>query len=271
MRIAPFCRFVAIVALGSATAPGFAHYHILLPEKPSVSRDESVTFTYQFGHPFEHQLFATQKPASVTVLLPEGQAVDLLNKIERVESPGADRNPIPSFRWKFTPTQRGDHVVVVRNNPVWMADEKVFFLDTVKVVLHVQTQNGWDNAQGTGMELVPLTRPYGLRAGMVFQALLYGSADVGSPRVSLRRTLVEFERYNAEPPKELPPDEHVTRAVKTDNNGVATMTLPDPGWWAVTGVRELGMMERAGRNYPVKSRTTHWVHVDGQVTLTPAK
>src|SRR4051794_18593381 len=107
MRIARYSRLVAVVALGIATAPGSAHYHILLPEKPSANRDESVTFTYQFGHPYEHQLFATQKPGSVTVLMPEGQTVDLLAKIERVESPGADGNPISSFRWKFTPTQRG--------------------------------------------------------------------------------------------------------------------------------------------------------------------
>jgi cobalt/nickel transport protein len=129
--------------------------------------------------------------------------------------------------------------------------------------LHVRTQNGWDNAVGGGQELVPLTRPYGLRAGAVFQALLRGPGPAGA--------LVEVERYNPSPPKDLPPDEHITRAVKTDPNGVATVTLPDPGWWAITAVRDGGTRERDGKNYPVKARCTFWVHVDDTIPLTPAK
>src|SRR5947207_763844 len=109
-----------LLALTLPAAPAAAHYHILLPDKPSVNKDDAVTFTYSFGHPFEHQLFATQKPVAFTVILPNGQMVEQINKIERVETPGADGKPVASYRWKFTPTQRGDHVIVVRNEPVWM-------------------------------------------------------------------------------------------------------------------------------------------------------
>jgi len=87
----------------------------------------------------------------------------------------------------------------------------------------------------------------------------------------LPRLLVEIERYNAAPPKELPPDEHVTRSVKTDQGGVATFTLPEPGWWCVTAQRDGGFRERAAQRYPVRQRTTLWVHVDDKVPLTPVK
>jgi cobalt/nickel transport protein len=252
-----------------AAFPAQAHYHLLLPDKPSAERETPVTFTYRFGHPLEHQMFAAQKPTSVTVLTPDGRPNDLLAKLERFEVPGADGKPVTAYRWTYTPMQRGDHVVVVRSGPTWLEEEKEFLEDTVKVVLHVQTQNGWDNAAGGGPELVPLTRPYGLRAGTVFQAQLHGLASEDSKTPP--RTLVEVERYNPTPPTALPPDEHITRTVKTDPLGVATVTLPEPGWWAITAVRDGGTRERAGKECPVKVRSTLWVHVDGTVPLTPVK
>ncbi|HZT79168.1 MAG TPA: DUF4198 domain-containing protein, partial [Gemmataceae bacterium] len=78
----------------------------------------------------------------------------------------------------------------------------------------------------------------------------------------LAGALVEVERYNTAAPKELPPDEQITRAVKTDPNGVATCTLTDPGWWAVTALNPGGAREREGKQYPVVRRATLWVFVD---------
>ncbi len=248
--------WVAWLVVVMAAQPAAAHYHILLPDKPSADRDTAVTFTLRFGHPFEHQLFPTQQPASVRVVTPDGPVEDLSAKPERFDVAGADKKPVPAYRWTYTPGRRGDHAVVVRCEPEWMAEEQVFLDDTVKVVLHVQTQKGWDAAAGGGLELVPLTRPYGLRAGMVFQAQVRGPSNLtphgviittpGSENQPLPGTLVEVERYNPSPPKELPPDEHVTRTVKTDPNGVATVTLAEPGWWAVTAIRDGGTRVRDG-------------------------
>src|SRR5262249_41914517 len=102
----------------------------------------------------------------------------------------------------------------------------------------------------------PLTRPYGLQPGMVFQGR---ARRDGKPLAS---ALVEVERYNSSPPKELPPDEQITRQVKTDPNGVFTCTLTDPGWCCVTVETEGGRRERDGKMFPVKRRATFWVYVD---------
>jgi cobalt/nickel transport protein len=254
--------------------PASAHYHILLPDIASVERETRVKLTLQFGHPFEHQMFATQSPKSVTVVAPDGQRVDLSAKLERHVLPDAEGKLIPGFSLAFTPTQRGDHVVFVHCEPVWMGAEKEFLEDTVKVILHVQTQNGWDATASGGMELIPLTRPYGLRAGTVFQVTVRGKPDIdraprnivpklpGSEYQPLAGTLVEVERYNSAPPKTLPADEFITRTVKTDPNGVATVTLPEPGWWAITAIRDGGARMHDGKAYPVKFRSTLWVPVD---------
>jgi cobalt/nickel transport protein len=137
-----------------------------------------------------------------------------------------------------------------------MAEEKHFFQDNVKVVLHVQTQKGWDNPTTFGFELVPLTRPYGLQPGMVFQAQTFHAASQLEPS-----HMVEVERYNPTPPKTLPPDEQITRRVKT-TAGVATTTLTEPGWWCLAAERDGGQREHEGKMYPVKQRAILWVFVD---------
>jgi hypothetical protein len=49
------------------------------------------------------------------------------------------------------------------------------------------------------------------------------------------------------------------------------VTLPEPGWWAITAIRDGGTRVKDGKNYPVKIRSTLWVPVDDKVPLTPAK
>jgi hypothetical protein len=77
-----------------------------------------------------------------------------------------------------------------------------------------------------------------------------------------KRMAVEIERYNADPPKTLPPDEHITRTVRLDPNGVATTTLSEPGWWCLTVSRPQGTRMRDGKSYPLRQRATLWVFVD---------
>jgi cobalt/nickel transport protein len=267
-------RFAVPLAL-ICIAPGIAgaHYHILLPDKSDAQTDQPVTVTLRFGHPFEHQMFATQKPRRAVVMMPDENLVDLTARTEQATLPAAKGEPLTTYHWRYTPTQRGDYVFAVQCDPVWLAEEGMYLEDTVKVTVHVLAQKNWDAVAGARFELIPLTRPYGLRAGMVFQTLLIDREDT-APRTEFRTqpgTLVEVERYNVAPPKELPPDEHITRTLKTDPAGVATATLTESGWWALTAVRDAGTRQRAGKSVPVKQRTTLWVHVDDKVPLTPSK
>jgi nickel transport protein len=258
-------RVLAVsIALLSAT-PSRAHFHMLLPEKHSIKEGEQVVVTYQFGHPFEHELGDAEKPVRAVAFAPDGKSTDLVSALEKVELPAGDGKKAVGYRVSFRPSGRGDFTLVFESPPVWMADEKHFVHDITRVVIHVQTQNGWDrrHVDSNDFTLVPLTRPYGLRPGTVFQAL----ARPGAANVS---HLVEVERYNVATPKVLPPDEQITLALKTDPSGVATCTLPDPGWWAVTATRRYGpkqvapTRERDGKAYPVVERATLWVFVDDQ-------
>jgi cobalt/nickel transport protein len=251
-------RSVLILALFALPATrACAHYNMLLPASATAKKGEAVAFLYQWGHPFEHQLFEAPAPQSLIVLAPDGKSMDLGKTLEKVMLASTEGKKIGGFRFRFTPEQRGDYVFVLTTPPIWMAEEEEFFQDTVKVVLHVQAQKGWD-AAGDGFELVPLTRPYGLQAGMVFQA----QARRGGKPVA--GALVEVERYNPTPPRELPPDEQITRSARTDPNGVVTATLAEPGWWCLTAQQDGGMREHDGKSYAVRLRSTHWVWVDNK-------
>jgi cobalt/nickel transport protein len=255
MRLAvrSIVALISLLWLGTAVD---AHFNMLLPASASVKRGEEVTILYQWGHPFEHQLFDAQLPQSLAVIAPDGKKTDLTRKLKKIELPTAKGKKIVAYRLAFTPGQFGDFLVVLQTPPIWMEEEKVFFQDTVKTVLHVQTQEGWDGSGGAAFEIMPLTRPYGLQPGMVFQAqtVAGGKAVPG--------TLIETERYNAEPPKALPADEQMTRAAKTDPNGVVTCTLTDSGWWCLTARRDGGTRKKGDTGYPLWQRSTFWVYVD---------
>jgi cobalt/nickel transport protein len=214
--------------------------------------------TYQWGHPFEHQLFDAPSAEKLTVIAPDGRATELTKRLERTTLPTAAGKTVTAYQLKFTPEQRGDYVFVLQTSPIWMEEEEHFFQDTVSVVLHVQAQKGWDASAPEAIQLVPLTRPYGLPQGAALQARITGT---DKPAAGAH---VDIERYNAEPPKELPPDEQITRTVKTDPNGVATCTLTEPGWWSMTAYLDGGQREHDGKKYPVRRRATLWVLVDAK-------
>jgi cobalt/nickel transport protein len=250
-------RAAAFLVLLYVAAPALGHYHILLPAEWSAKKDEMTKLRLMFGHPYEHQLFDCGPPVSVVVHSPDGPRTELKTKMEKIEVAGFEGKKVTAYEIPFQPSVRGDYVFEAKMKRVWMEEEGEFWEDTVRVVLHVQAQKGWDAPVAVNAtELVPLTRPYGLPPGNVFQALARDEHSKVLPGA-----LVEVERYNAEAPKKLPPDEFITRTLKTDPSGVATTTLPDAGWWAVTTSRKVGEADHEGKKVPVRQRATIWVYV----------
>jgi cobalt/nickel transport protein len=253
---------LAIVAFVAGPASTPAHYNMLFPKTASVERGKEVTLTYQWGHPFEHELFDAPKPDSLVVLTPDGKKTELLDKLKKLTVKSGKKD-VTAYDLAFRPEEVGDYVFVVHTPPIWMAAEGEYYQDTVKVVLHVQAQKGWDHREDANLEFIPLTRPYGLVGGTVFQAVLRKPDPAGDPgKIFVANSVVEVERYNAAPPKELPAEEFITRTVKTDRNGVVTCDLPDAGWWCLTAGRQNGTKDSPdGKKVPLRERSTLWVYV----------
>jgi cobalt/nickel transport protein len=251
-----------------------AHYNMLLPDKAWANKGERVTFTYQFGHPFEHELFDAPEPREIVVILPDKTA-QKIDKLTRRAVPGVDKKNVTTFQFDYEPSMRGDYTFMLLTPPIWMEESKEFVQDTVKVVLHVQSQKNWDARQpkdfpDSELRVIPLTRPYGIWPNMSFQMAFEHPAGASSKSVfygPAQGSLVEIERYNASPPKVMPSDEFITFRAKTDAKGVVTFAFPEAGWWSMTAGYVSFLKENQKRKVGtnegfLRQRATFWVHVD---------
>src|SRR5262249_811703 len=73
---------LVLIMLGGLVNPVPAHFHMLLPQATSVKRGEPVTIVYQWGHPFEHQLFDTPSPQGHSLRTPNGEFGARLLKVD---------------------------------------------------------------------------------------------------------------------------------------------------------------------------------------------
>jgi cobalt/nickel transport protein len=254
---------LALAVLAVAVGHSEAHFNmLLLGGNGSAKKGEAVTIVYQWGHPFEHQLFDAPRPDSLSVTAPDGKRTDLLSTLEKTTVSAGEGKSVTAYRFRFTPDARGDYIFVLRTPPIWMEEEAEFYQDTVKAVLHVQAQKGWDAYVGEEFEILPLTRPYGLQPGMVFQAQLQFHPPGTQTIVAPLTGPIDIERYNSETPKDLPPDEQITHTARADPNGVVTGTLTRAGWWCLTAARTGGTRAHEGKERPLVQRSTLWVFVD---------
>src|SRR5689334_9676352 len=107
---------------------------MLFPGSWSAKKRDSVTITYQWGHPFEHQLFDAPVPEAVTVVSPGGAALDLNKSRQEARIAGEGEKKSAAHRFQFTPDERGDYLIVLHVPPIWMEEEQEFVHDKVKTI-----------------------------------------------------------------------------------------------------------------------------------------
>jgi uncharacterized GH25 family protein len=257
-------------AIFSASQSVFAHYHMLIPDRHSIKNGDKITLVYQFGHPLERELFNVAAPESATVIAPDGKATDVTKQLVKFEIPLEKEMTAIAYKLEWTAPSRGDFIFLFKLAIEYSDEEKTATEDLVQVVIHVDTQNGWDRFPTTvdlKSPIRPLTRPYAVLSNMAFQV------EVQWPDKHANTT-IEYERYSERVPKELPPDEYRTFTAKTGENGVAVVSFPEPGWWSVTAVKKYPKdaertVEYKGKTFKLESRATMWVPVEAKVPLKP--
>jgi cobalt/nickel transport protein len=110
--------------------------------------------------------------------------------------------------------------------PYWEPAEDAFIQHFTKTyVAAYGDDEGWDAVLGLRTEIAPLTKPFGLWAGNVFQGIVQLE---GTP-VAYAKVEVEF--YNEGQTAAAPSELMITQTIKADENGVFTYAAPAPGWW----------------------------------------
>ncbi len=212
--------------------------------------------TYAVGHPFELDLEPAPRPERVMVVDPQGHGTNITAALEQTVFRG-DTNAI-AWRLPFVPV-RGDSVIALDSAPERDDAARTLYREYVKVVVHRGLQEGWDRRTGQPLELVPLTRPYGLKPGMVFSGrVLRGNVPVADAEVYFERLSDSRPAAAAHLPEPL-----VTFAVRTDSDGRFVVALPEAGWWVVgTYVDDLGTVRHAGRDYRHEGFAGLWLKVE---------
>lgn len=220
-----------LLLLPAFLIPLWAHFPIAIPAS-ALTKGEATRVRFAFGHPFEATRVDVARPKA-WVYPPSGERSELTPS-------AAKEGDAQVWDLSVTPQVRGDHLLVLRGEPIKHGREQL--QDWVKLVLPVgQVQRGWDRSLGLDLEIVPLSRPYGLVKGTSFRFTVQAK---GKP---LPGAMVEVERLNAVAPEPLPPEAEITRVEKTDALGNAAATLDQSGWWivAVTGPAQDGVHPRA--------------------------
>lgn len=243
--------FLAAIACGLFAFPALAHFGMVIPSDSMVMSDENraVDLTLSFSHPFEGIGMELVKPEKFFVVF-EGKQTSLLNDLKKTKV--MDH---PAWTVNYRLKRPGAYAFVMEPKPYWEPMEDCFIVHFTKTVVAAFGEDeGWDRPVGLKTEIVPLSKPFGLYAGNVFQGvvLFNGKPVPGSE--------VEVEYYNEDGSKTAPSDYMVTQTVKADSNGVFTYAAPGAGWWGFAALNTADyQMKHDGEKKDVELGAVLWV------------
>ncbi len=235
-----------------------AHFNFALPNEWSMEHAKANAVELIWGHPYEGIYFDAPSIENAQVLKPDGSKLDLTPA--EITVSGAEGS---SKAWKvtFTPDIKGDYILYADFEVLVVEEEDVAWEDHVKAIIHYKTSDGWDQPTGQVIEIIPLTRPYGLEEGFIFTGkLLYNG-------IPLADAPIEIEKYypvGVCTEENIPEEPMITRETKSDQNGIFSFTLDEPGIWIVCGMHTNGTVE----GYDLDVRAILMIPVEEEFSLT---
>ncbi len=206
-----------------------AHFGMILPDKSMVMQgdDANLGLTLAFLHPMEQKGMTMAKPKAFGVQSGK-EKTDLLGTLQETKV-------LDNQAWKtsYALKKPGVYAFYLDPAPYWEPAENKFIIHQTKTyVAALGEEENWDQEVGLKAEIIPLTRPFGLYAGNVFQGLVKFK---GKP---VPNADVEVEFWNADQKVTAPNDYFFAQVVKTDKNGVFTFAVPAAGWWGFAALNE---------------------------------
>jgi len=232
-----------------------AHFQGLIPSNNIISQSDSkkINFDIIFFHPFEGHYMNMEKPAQFGVFV-NGKKNNLLSSLSSNKVDG-----FSTYKADYTLKRPGDHIFYIEPAPYWEPVEDCFIIHYTKVVVNAfGMEEGWDDEIGLETEIIPLTRPYGLWAGNVFQ----GVVKLNGKPVPMAE--IEVEYFNKGGKIKSPADPFITQVIKADENGVFTYAMPKAGWWSFAALNEADRKLKApnGEDKSIEIGALIWVKVE---------
>ena len=218
-----------------SVSDSFAHFGMVIPSDDIVEnqQESNVGLKIMFVHPFEGVSMNMEKPAQFGVYV-DGAKHDLIENIKPLSVKlYGDKESIKCWHGDYNIKRPGDYIFYVEPKPYWEPAEDCYIVHYTKVIVDAfGKEEGWDAELGLKTEIIPLTRPFGIYAGNVFQGVVKVN---GRPAPFSE---VEIEHYNEKGMYSAPKGSFVTQVVKCDENGVFTYAVPKSGWWGFAALNE---------------------------------
>ena len=250
-------RFFKLAAVFTAVTwlwvnPSWSHFGMLIPSDTMVMPEDkrSVTLVLSFSHPFEMVGMDMVRPKAFGVVA-SGEKKDLLNSLKEDQVMGHK-----AWQTNFSLKRPGLYVFYMEPEPYWEPAEESFIIHYTKTaVAAFGDDEGWDAEIGLKTEIVPLSKPFGLYAGNVFQ----GIVKLDGKAVPFAE--VEVEHYNQSSKYSAPTEYMITQTVKADANGVFTYAAPVSGWWGFAALNSADYtLPHQGEDKNVELGAVIWVY-----------
>lgn len=233
-----------------------AHFPMWITKSPFVKAGEDVTFYFLVGHPYEVVYEDADQPSSVLTINSRGVKEKITVSESSVQYDG---NAVRTFTVQFQPELKGSYLVTLDTKPSISRNGDTLYQEYIKTVLYVERGSGWEQRSGQPLEIVPLTRPFGLQAGFVFRGRLMNN----DKPIANETVYIEHKLTTAPNAENLPPEPLITFEVVTDADGYFLATLPESGWWILASyVDDIGKIEHEGNTYQHNAMAGLWVHVE---------
>jgi cobalt/nickel transport protein len=211
--------------------------------------DRTIHLTLSFSHPFDGVGMELVKPKRFFVVT-GGREMDLAESLRPVQVMGHS-----AWKLDFPVKRPGVYAFLMEPMPYWEPAEDCFIIHYTKTVAAAFGEDaGWDAPLGVKTEIVPLSKPYGLYAGNVFQGIVQLEGE------SVPFAEVEVEFFNEDHRAKAPADYMITQTLKADGNGVFTYAAPKPGWWGFAALNRADFkLSREGEEKGVELGAVLWV------------
>lgn len=242
---------LTISVLLMSSSFSWAHFGMIIPSDDIVGKEDKKTITLdvKFIHPFEGHYMHMDMPKAFGVMV-GGNKQDLLKTLQKKEV-----KKYTAWESSYQIKSPGNYAFYVEPAPYWEPSEETFIIHYTKVIVNaLGLEEGWDEEVGLKTEIVPLTRPYGLWAGNVFQGMVKKD---GKP---VPHATVEIEYYNEGGKIKPPAEPYITQVIKADQNGIFTYAMPKAGWWGFAALDTADYtIAREGNEFPVEIGAVLWV------------
>jgi len=237
------------------SVPASGHFGMVIPSDNMVVQGDKRELNMQlsFSHPMEMMGMDMQRPAVFQVVSPLGK-LDLVAKLEAVQVMGQ-----AAWSMDYRIKRPGVYVFHMQPQPYWEPAEDCFIIHYTKTVVSAfGDDEGWGTALGLKTEIVPLSRPFGLYAGNLFQGMVHLNAK------AVPYSTVEVEYYNQHKTAQAPTDYMVTQTIKADQNGVFSYAVPRSGWWGFAALNpaDFSLKTDDGAEKDVELGAVIWVHFE---------